>query len=92
MYRNLFIVVELNDGSKETFSISTQGTNEMAEKIRFKDFFQSNYLIFSTEDDVLMFPVNSVRSIRMSKNPPQKGMAGMDSLLPAACFKNASRL
>ncbi|GAB4057293.1 hypothetical protein GCM10028811_03430 [Uliginosibacterium sediminicola] len=91
-YNSFFIVVELHDGTKETFSIPDIPNNEIIEKLRFKEFFNSNYLIFSTDDDVLLFPVTSVRSVRMSKSLFSKSAQSLDSLLPVSSFKNANRI
>jgi hypothetical protein len=87
--QNMFIVIEFHDGKKEAFSFPVQSTNQIIEKMRLKEFMQSNYLVFSTDDDVLFFPIQAVRSIRLSR---YNAITDIHSLLPLSSFKNAERI
>lgn len=85
---NLFVVVELNDGKKETFSIPVNMDSAIYEKKRMQELFKSNYVIFSTDDDILAYPSTSIRSIRMSKFLNSIESKEIDTFLPLSSFKN----
>ncbi len=88
---NLYVVIELNDGKKETFSIPIKTDSAIYERNRLRELFKSNYVIFSTEDDILAYPSTSIRSIRMSKIFRSVESKEIDSFLPLSSFKNVHR-
>ena len=92
MRGKLVVRLELVDGTTETFLLPVRSNSEMIDKIRFRELFQSNYLTFSTEDDVLIFPVCSVRSMKISKHSIYGPVEGLDAILPVSTFKNVSRI
>lgn len=92
MKESLFVVVELNNGERESFTIPLNEKSAMVEKLRFKEFFQSNYIIFSTPDDVMLFPINSVISVKMSIFDQTGWKRDMEPYLPISTFRNANRM
>lgn len=92
MLGELIVRLDLLDGTSETFLVPLRQNSEIIEKIRFRELFQSNYLTFSTEDDVLIFPVCSVKSLRISKHSIHGPVQGLDGVLPVSSFRNASRV
>jgi len=92
MKESLFVVVELNNGERESFTVPLKGKNAVVEKLRFQEFFQSNYIIFSTDDDVMLFPVSSVVSVRMSIFDQTGWKQDIEPYLPVSTFKNAARM
>jgi|GEM_PF-3367925 len=61
-----YIAIEFLDGKRETFTFPRQTADSGARKLRFADFLQGQFVIVQSEEELQLFPVSAIRSIRLS--------------------------
>ncbi|MEC5387759.1 hypothetical protein VVD49_18650 [Uliginosibacterium sp. H3] len=66
MELNRFLLIEFLDGKKESFYFPTQADTAMARKFRMEDFLKGQFITIQVENELLLYPVSAIRSIRMS--------------------------
>lgn len=82
-----FIQIEFMDGGKENFAFPPQTESEAARRVRLDDFFKSNFLVIACENELLVYPLANIRSLRMSLSPEEMKTV----YLPISAIRGAER-
>ncbi|WP_341675005.1 hypothetical protein [Niveibacterium sp. SC-1] len=61
-----YLAIEFLDGKRETFTFPAQTQDSGARKLRFADFLQGQFVIVQLDQEIQLFPISAIRSIRVS--------------------------
>jgi hypothetical protein len=91
MELNRFLVIEFLDGKKESFYFPTQTESAVARKLRMDDLLKGQFIVIQVEDELQLYPINAIRSIRMSGLEADKLEDFIGSSLPISTIRGASQ-
>jgi hypothetical protein len=82
------LTVHFNDGSKMAFGFPEQSQNAAARQLKLAEFLKGDHLIVEVEDEVLVFPVASIKYLAFGLPAGQK-MAKESLSLPKHVIRGA---
>ena len=63
------LTIEFNNGSKESFRFQKRGDAELMAVSRIEKMFESQVLMLSLEGEMRIYPMMSIKSVRVSPVP-----------------------
>ncbi|HSD40170.1 MAG TPA: hypothetical protein VLC92_21905 [Rhodocyclaceae bacterium] len=91
MELNRFIVIEFLDGKKESFYFPRQVDSAMAQKLRMENFLKGQFVIIQVENELQLYPISAIRSIRLSGLEVDKLEEFVGSALPISTIRGAEQ-
>ena len=83
-----FISIEFTDGAKIRYSFPVQTGSKAARQVKIEDFLKGRHLLVQTEDRLVVYPIENIRSIEFSA-----GTAAMEGIkLPPHTIREATLL